>query len=156
MKSILFSPLVAFLVYFLIVAMISMLGSWFAEKGRKTEFKTPTYASGEENDPVPAAPGYRQFFVVVLFFAVLHLGVLMIGMLLVARTPVARTASARTTESPASARTAIRRASAPLPRSKNTGCRSAIRIRRDRRNCLNCNFKRYTPLAFVANPCGYR
>ncbi len=38
-----------------------------------------TYASGEENDPVPAAPGYRQFFVVALFFAVLHLGVLMVG-----------------------------------------------------------------------------
>jgi hypothetical protein len=28
---------------------------------------------------LPAAPGYRQFFVVALFFAVLHLGVLMIG-----------------------------------------------------------------------------
>jgi hypothetical protein len=28
---------------------------------------------------VPAAPGYRQFFVIALFFAILHLGVLMIG-----------------------------------------------------------------------------
>jgi NADH:ubiquinone oxidoreductase subunit 3 (subunit A) len=79
MKSILFSPLVAFLVYFLIAAIFSLLGRLFAEKGRHTEFKTATYASGEENDPIPAAPGYRQFFVVALFFAVLHLGVLMIG-----------------------------------------------------------------------------
>jgi NADH:ubiquinone oxidoreductase subunit 3 (subunit A) len=79
MKSILLSPLVAFLIYFLVVAIISGLGKLFSAKGRKAQFKTATYASGEANDPVPAAPGYRQFFVVALFFAVLHLGVLMIG-----------------------------------------------------------------------------
>ena len=79
MKSILLSPLAAFLIYFIIVAIISGLGKLFSAKGRKTQFKTATYASGEANDPVPAAPGYRQFFVVALFFAVLHLGVLMIG-----------------------------------------------------------------------------
>ena len=79
MKSILLSPLIAFLIYFAVVSIISGLGKMFAAKGRKAEFKTATYASGEENDPVPAAPGYRQFFVVALFFAVLHLGVLMIG-----------------------------------------------------------------------------
>lgn len=79
MKNILFSPLVAFLIYFVMVSITSVLGRFFAAKGDKTEFKTATYASGEENDPVPAAPGYRQFFVVALFFAVLHLGVLMIG-----------------------------------------------------------------------------
>lgn len=79
MKNILLSPLVAFLIYFLVVAVISGLGKLFSAKGRKTQFKTATYASGEANDPVPAAPGYRQFFVVALFFAVLHLGVLMIG-----------------------------------------------------------------------------
>jgi NADH:ubiquinone oxidoreductase subunit 3 (subunit A) len=79
MKSILLSPLVAFLIYFIVVAIISGLGKLFSATGRKTQFKTATYASGEANDPVPAAPGYRQFFVVALFFAVLHLGVLMIG-----------------------------------------------------------------------------
>ena len=31
------------------------------------------------HDPIPAAPGYRQFFVIALFFAVLHLGVIMVG-----------------------------------------------------------------------------
>jgi NADH:ubiquinone oxidoreductase subunit 3 (subunit A) len=79
MKNILLSPLVAFLIYCAVVAIISGLGRLFSAQGRKTEFKTATYASGEENDPVPAAPGYRQFFVVALFFAVLHLGVLMVG-----------------------------------------------------------------------------
>ena len=79
MKSILLSPLASFLIYFAVVSIISGLGRLFSAKGRKTEFKTATYASGEENDPVPAAPGYRQFFVVALFFAVLRLGVLMIG-----------------------------------------------------------------------------
>ncbi len=79
MKNVLLSPLVAFLIYFGLVAIASGLGRLFSPKGRKTKFKTATYASGEANDPVPAAPGYRQFFVVALFFAVLHLGVLMIG-----------------------------------------------------------------------------
>ena len=79
MKNILLSPLVAFLIYFVVVFIVSGLGKLFSAKGRKTEFKTDTYASGEEHDPLPAAPGYRQFFVVALFFAVLHLGVLMIG-----------------------------------------------------------------------------
>jgi len=79
MKSILLSPLIAFLIYFGLVAIVSGLAKMFSAKGRKSEFKTDTYASGEEHDPLPAAPGYRQFFVVALFFAVLHLGVLMVG-----------------------------------------------------------------------------
>ena len=79
MKSMLLSPLVAFLIYFLVVFIVSGLGKLFSATGLKTEFKTATYASGEQSDPIPAAPGYRQFFVVALFFAVLHLGVLMIG-----------------------------------------------------------------------------
>lgn len=79
MNNPLLSPLVAFLIYVAVVSIVSGLGRLFSAQGPKTEFKTATYASGEENDPIPAAPGYRQFFVVALFFAVLHLGVLMIG-----------------------------------------------------------------------------
>lgn len=79
MENIWLSPLVAFLVYCGVVSIFSGLGRLFSARGEKSEFKTATYASGEENDPIPAAPGYRQFFVVALFFAVLHLGVLMIG-----------------------------------------------------------------------------
>ena len=79
MKNIILSPLVAFLLYLVVVFIVSGLGKLFSAKGRHAEFKTATYASGEESDPLPAAPGYRQFFVVALFFAILHLGVLMIG-----------------------------------------------------------------------------
>src|SRR5574339_1004504 len=79
MSNYLLSPLVAFLIYFAVVALTSGLGSLFSARGGRTQFKTATYASGEANDPVPAAPGYRQFFVIALFFAVLHLSMLMIG-----------------------------------------------------------------------------
>jgi NADH:ubiquinone oxidoreductase subunit 3 (subunit A) len=79
MKNILLSPLVAFVIYFAALSIVSGLGKLFSAEGVKNEFKTDTYASGEEHDLIPAAPGYRQFFVVALFFAVLHLGVLMIG-----------------------------------------------------------------------------
>ena len=79
MNNIILSPLAAFLIYLLAVFIVSGLGKLFSATGRKTEFKTATYASGEEHDPIPAAPGYRQFFVIALFFAILHLGVLMIG-----------------------------------------------------------------------------
>src|SRR6476646_11559879 len=79
MNNIILSPLVAFLIYLILVFIVSGLGKLFSATGRKTEFKTATYASCEESDPLPAPPGYRQFFVVALFFAILHLGVLMIG-----------------------------------------------------------------------------
>jgi NADH:ubiquinone oxidoreductase subunit 3 (subunit A) len=79
MKNVILSPLVAFLLYLVVVFIVSGLGKLFSAKGHNAEFKTATYASGEESDPLPAAPGYRQFFVVALFFAILHLGVLMIG-----------------------------------------------------------------------------
>lgn len=79
MKNALLSPVVAFLIYFLVALALSGVGKLISPKGRRSQFKSATYASGEENDPVPAAPGYRQFFVVALFFAILHLGVLMIG-----------------------------------------------------------------------------
>jgi hypothetical protein len=79
MENFLLSPIAAFLIYFAVAAATSGLGRRFSAKGQKSTFKSAAYASGEENDPVPAAPGYRQFFVSALFFAILHLGVLMIG-----------------------------------------------------------------------------
>ncbi len=79
MRETLLAPLGAFLIYFLVVAIASRMGFFFSARGARSDFKTTTYASGEENDPAPAAPGYRQFFVIALFFAVLHLGVLLVG-----------------------------------------------------------------------------
>ena len=75
----LLTPLAAFAIYVLIVAATSAFGASSAARSPKTAFKSSTYAGGEVHDTNPAAPGYRQFFVVALFFAVLHLGVLMIG-----------------------------------------------------------------------------
>jgi len=79
MENLLLSPLIAFFIYFLVVSAASGLARMFSARGLETEFKSDTYASGELNDPGQAAPGYRQFFVVALFFAVLHLGVLVVG-----------------------------------------------------------------------------
>ena len=79
MTNLLLTPLIAFVIYLLVGAIFSRLAGRFAAKSHATTFKSTTYSSGEEHDPYPAAPGYRQFFVVALFFAVLHLGVLMVG-----------------------------------------------------------------------------
>jgi NADH:ubiquinone oxidoreductase subunit 3 (subunit A) len=79
MENILLSPLIAFLIYCGVASLFSSLGRIFSARGHKSDLKSATYASGEESDRIPAAPGYRQFFVVALFFAVLHLGVLMVG-----------------------------------------------------------------------------
>jgi NADH:ubiquinone oxidoreductase subunit 3 (subunit A) len=79
MTSSLLTPLIAFAVYVLLVALTSVLGRFSSARSPETRYKATMYAGGEVHDPHPAAPGYRQFFVVALFFAVLHLGVLMIG-----------------------------------------------------------------------------
>ena len=79
MAEFLLTPFIAFLIYILVVSAASGLGRLFSAKGISSEFKSEPYASGEDFDPIPAAPGYRQFFVIALFFAVLHLGVIMVG-----------------------------------------------------------------------------
>ena len=79
MTNILLTPLLAFVIYLLIGGVFSSLAGRFSAKSHASTFKSTTYSSGEVHDPYPAAPGYRQFFVVALFFAVLHLGVLMLG-----------------------------------------------------------------------------
>jgi NADH:ubiquinone oxidoreductase subunit 3 (subunit A) len=79
MTDFLFAPLIAFLIYVAVVSATSGLGRLFSAHGPETENKVATYASGEASDTSQAAPGYRQFFVIALFFAVLHLGVLMVG-----------------------------------------------------------------------------
>lgn len=78
------APPVAFLIYLLLVGILSGLGRLLANNGvepaaEQSPEKTSTYASGEAAPLWRAAPGYRPFFVIALFFAVLHLGVLMLG-----------------------------------------------------------------------------
>ena len=79
MDDIILSPPVAFLIYVALVAALSGLGRVLAGPAHPTPVKTSTYSSGEEPPTRVAAPGYRPFFVVALFFAILHLGVLVLG-----------------------------------------------------------------------------
>jgi NADH:ubiquinone oxidoreductase subunit 3 (subunit A) len=78
--SILLAPPIAFLVYLLLVWLLSLFGKSLAGKNANTSaLKYSTYSSGEAPPTRLAAPGYRPFFVVALFFAVLHLGILVLS-----------------------------------------------------------------------------
>lgn len=79
MTDLLLSPPFAFAIYGFLVGILSLVSRAAAKRGGMSNAKTSSYASGEEHDTEPAAPGYRPFFVVALFFAVLHLGALMLG-----------------------------------------------------------------------------
>jgi NADH:ubiquinone oxidoreductase subunit 3 (subunit A) len=79
MSDILLAPPVAFLIYVLLVAILSRFGRVLAGPERSSALKSSTYASGEAAPTRPAVPGYRPFFLIALFFAILHLGMLMLG-----------------------------------------------------------------------------
>ena len=79
MNDYLFNPPIAFLAYIFLVAILYGLGRLLAGPANPTPIKSSTYSSGEAPPSRLAAPGYRPFFVVALFFAVLHLGVLVLG-----------------------------------------------------------------------------
>ncbi len=78
--EILLAPPLAFAIYLIAVGGLALIGKAMA--GRSGEapspLKTSIYASGNAPGRA-AAPGYRAFFVIALFFAALHLGALMIG-----------------------------------------------------------------------------
>jgi NADH:ubiquinone oxidoreductase subunit 3 (subunit A) len=78
--SALLIPPIAFVLYIVLVGILSGLGKLIAEPNSpaNTE-KTKSYTGGENLPLKVGVPGYKQFFVVALFFAVLHLGVLMLG-----------------------------------------------------------------------------
>lgn len=73
------APPAAFLIYLLLVTALAAGGRYLAGPAKTTPLKTSTYSSGEAPPQMAAAPGYRPFFVVALFFTILHLGVLMLG-----------------------------------------------------------------------------
>jgi len=72
-------PPVAFLLYLGLVWIVSRAGRKLAGPPHASVMKSSTYSSGESNTTSKAAPGYRPFFLVALFFAILHLGVLVAG-----------------------------------------------------------------------------
>ncbi len=75
----LLSPPLAFLVYLVLVGLLGGVGRALAAPSTAGALKASTYASGEAAPTRGAAPGYRPFFVIALFFAILHLGTLMLG-----------------------------------------------------------------------------
>ncbi|MGD8587177.1 MAG: hypothetical protein PVJ75_17635 [Chloroflexota bacterium] len=79
MESIMLNPPLALLINVGLVAILYGLGRLLAGAPQSSPLKSSTYSSGEEPPEHAAAPGYRPFFVVALFFAVLHLGALVLG-----------------------------------------------------------------------------
>lgn len=73
-------PPVAFAIYLGLVGLLSYIGRNLAGTGHATSsLKSSIYSGGEKPPERLAAPGYRPFFVIALFFAILHLGVLILG-----------------------------------------------------------------------------
>lgn len=77
--SVLLIPPIAFILYVVLVGILSGLGKLIAEPNKPNAEKTSSYTGGEDMPLKVGVPGYKPFFVVALFFAVLHLGVLMLG-----------------------------------------------------------------------------
>lgn len=80
MEALLYPP-IAFVIYLVLVGILSGVARSVAVPAHShgDDLKAGAYASGELGETSQAAPGYRQFFVVALFFAVLHLGMLLVG-----------------------------------------------------------------------------
>jgi NADH:ubiquinone oxidoreductase subunit 3 (subunit A) len=79
MRDVLLSPPIVFVIYVLFALTLYGFGRSLAGPTSASPMKSRTYASGEAPPTKVAAPGYRPFFVMALFFAVLHLGVLVLG-----------------------------------------------------------------------------
>ncbi len=79
MDHLLLIPPIALLVYIVLAGIVARIGRWLAGPAEESPAERTTYASGEAPPRYVAAPGYRQFFVVALFFGILHLGVLVLG-----------------------------------------------------------------------------
>jgi len=78
--QIILTPPVALLAYIVLVALLYSFGRLMAPAARRRNVQRASlYASGEIASTGKAAPGYRRFFIVALFFAVLHLGALVLG-----------------------------------------------------------------------------
>jgi NADH:ubiquinone oxidoreductase subunit 3 (subunit A) len=67
------------LIYVVLIGIVARIARWLVGPVEESPRERATYASGEAAPRYVAAPGYRQFFVVALFFGILHLGVLVLG-----------------------------------------------------------------------------
>ncbi|MFP3853831.1 MAG: hypothetical protein ACLFWD_06005 [Anaerolineales bacterium] len=73
------NPPISLALYLGLAGLIYWIGRLLAGPADPSVAKSSTYASGEAPPTSVAAPGYRPFFIIALFFAVLHLGVLVLG-----------------------------------------------------------------------------
>lgn len=78
--DILLTPPLALLLYVPLVLVIVWVGRKLAGPENISEAKSEIYGSGEKAPDYTAAPGYKPFFLVALFFAILHLGILVLGL----------------------------------------------------------------------------
>jgi NADH:ubiquinone oxidoreductase subunit 3 (subunit A) len=78
--NILLSPPLAFLIYIPFILVVVWFGRQLAGPSKSDPSKNSLYSSGEEAPLFTAAPGYKPFFLVALFFAILHLGMLAMGL----------------------------------------------------------------------------
>jgi NADH:ubiquinone oxidoreductase subunit 3 (subunit A) len=78
--DILLSPPIAFLIYIPLMLILVWFGKQLAGPENANANKSSIYGSGEEAPEYSAAPGYKPFFLVALFFAILHLGMLILGL----------------------------------------------------------------------------
>ncbi len=75
----LLAPPTALLIYLIASGALWVIARALAGPAQPNSLQQSTYASGEPPPHGAAAPGYRQFFLIALFFAVLHLGVLVLA-----------------------------------------------------------------------------
>ena len=78
--NIILTPPIAILIYIPLVFILLWFGKQLAGPEKPSPAKQSTYGSGEKASNIAAAPGYRPFFLVALFFAILHLGMLVLGL----------------------------------------------------------------------------
>ena len=74
----LLAPPIAFLLYILLVSLLSLAGRYLAGETQSSSTERSLYTGGEKLPTMLGVPGYRPFFVIALFFAVLHLGMLLL------------------------------------------------------------------------------
>lgn len=79
MTQLILTPPIAFVIYLVLVGILSGIGRLLAGPERPNSIKSSTYSGGETLPGRTGAPGYRPYFIIALFFAILHLGVLMLG-----------------------------------------------------------------------------
>jgi NADH:ubiquinone oxidoreductase subunit 3 (subunit A) len=79
MNHLLLVPPIALLIYLGLAGILAWVARRLAGRVKESPTERSTYASGEAPPGYTAVPGYRQFFVVALFFGILHLGVLVLG-----------------------------------------------------------------------------